>query len=82
MSTLTFDTLRVSRNLIEAGIPEKHAEAVTTAIKEAQDSHIEELATKIDVARIEGRLNLLQWMLAVTLAGVMALLLKSFFGIG
>jgi hypothetical protein len=47
MGALTFDTLSVSRVLVEGGLEdEKQATAVTRVIKEAQDAHLEEPATR------------------------------------
>ncbi len=85
MSALTFDTLKVTRNLISAGLPEPHAEAVTSAIKEAQDSHVEQLATKSDIERLEtkidGELKLIKWMLALIILVTVLPILKSLFPI-
>jgi hypothetical protein len=55
------------RRLIESGFSEEQVEveAVTDAIKEAQDSH--DIATRHDLRELE------------LLGGVMALLLKTFF---
>jgi uncharacterized protein YajQ (UPF0234 family) len=68
------------------------AEAVTDAIKEAQDSRdiatrhdLRELELRIDakfekeLAPIRADLLLVKWMLGILLGGVMALLLKTFF---
>lgn len=52
MVALTFDTLEATRSLTDAGLPQKHAEAVTRVIKEAQDTHLEELATKGDLKEV------------------------------
>jgi hypothetical protein len=46
MGALTFDTLSASRVLVEGGLDEKQATAVTRVIKEAQDAHLEEPATR------------------------------------
>ena len=49
MSALTFDTHAVIKDLTDAGpAPPEHAEAVTKAIKTAQDTHLEDSATKGD----------------------------------
>ena len=87
MTTITFDTLKFSRKLKEAGVPEKQAEAEAQAIKEAFNQAMDaQLATKQDIFNvqkdiliIEQEIYLLKWMSASTFAGVVALLIKSFF---
>ena len=83
MSTLTFNTLTVSRELTESGLTKQQAEAVTKAIKTAQDSHPAELPTKSDLkteitrveakldtefAKVRGELKLVKWMLLLVIA--------------
>jgi len=70
MTALTFDTLKVTRSLTDAGIPEKHAEAMTSAIKEAQDSHLQELATKKDMELLEQRLLVRLGGLVIAVGGL------------
>ena len=50
MSTITFDTLKTSRNLQAAGIAEDHAEAIVNSIAEALT---DTAATKADIAEIK-----------------------------
>ncbi|MCS6786539.1 MAG: CCDC90 family protein [Thiobacillaceae bacterium] len=83
MATVTFDTHKFVRRLREAGLPESQAEAQREAWSEAMDTH---LATKPDIARLElklvehdGEFKLIKWMLGLLLAGVLALVLKTFF---
>jgi len=61
--------------------PEAQAKAVTEAFKEASGEA--ELATKQDIERLklrmDGEFRLLKWMLGATFAGIIALILKSFF---
>ena len=45
MTNVAFDTLTVSKNLQDAGIEPKHAEAIALAVKDSQG----ELATKQDI---------------------------------
>ena len=90
MTTITFDTLELVDKLKTAGIPQEQAEAVVRVISEAQDG----LVTKHDLTeakneikadmnvrfeRIDGELKLNRWMLGVLLAGVISLVLKTFF---
>jgi len=54
MNTVTFDTLKFVETLEQAGVERKHASAMASAVREAQDSalvdHTSALATKADVA--------------------------------
>jgi hypothetical protein len=79
--TITFDTLKLVHRLKESGMPEAQAEAVAEAFREASGEA--ELATKRDIERLElrmeGELRLVKSMVGATFAGVVALILKSFF---
>jgi hypothetical protein len=87
MAAVAFDTLKFVERLIAAGIPEGQAKAEAEALQgvfaEALDS---QLATKADIARLElrmagmdGKLTLIQWMLALVVAAeVMPLAAKLF----
>ncbi|WP_089728994.1 hypothetical protein [Candidatus Thiosymbion oneisti] len=88
MASITFDTLKFVRRLKDSGIPEAQAEAVAEAFKEASGEA--ELATKQDIERLkqdierlelrmDGEFRLVKWMLSATFAGIVALILKSFF---
>ncbi len=88
MTAITFDTHKFIRKLRTAGFEEAQAEAVADAFKEAQSES--ELATKRDIIdlrrdidvrfeRIDGELKLNRWMLGMLLAGVISLVLKTFF---
>ena len=72
MSASTFDTLQAARQLEDAGLERKAAEAVASAIRAGQN----ELATKRDI-------RTLQWVIGIhlaiglaTLAGVPAIAFK------
>ncbi|OHC75915.1 MAG: DUF1640 domain-containing protein [Rhodospirillales bacterium RIFCSPLOWO2_12_FULL_58_28] len=87
MTAITFDTLKFVERLKAAGIPEAHAKAEAEALIEAlSESATNSLATKRDVSRIEvklvehdGEFKLIKWMLGILMAGVMSLIIKSFF---
>jgi len=83
MSTVTFDTHQLIRELREADFTEKQAEAVVRIIARSQDGLVtrEHFDLKTDVLRAEinGKFTLLQWMIGILLAGVMSLILKAFF---
>ena len=52
MAVAAFDTLTVSKDLQQAGVQEKHAEAIALAIKQGQG----DLATKQDIALLKSEL--------------------------
>ena len=82
MSAITFDTLKVARRLIEAGMPVRQAEAQTEVMAEAFIVNADSLVTRdylnarfaeqnarIDVrfTEIEGSLRLVHWMLSLVI---------------
>lgn len=79
MVTIAFDTLKFVKRLKAAGFAEDQAEA----FKESQGNTLEDLATKSDLKTLEislnGEIRLMKWMLGFVLAGIAALVLKSFF---
>ena len=79
MSTVTFDTLELTDALKKAGIPQEQAEAVVRLIAKAQD----QLVTKNDLdstlAPLKTDLAVLKWIIGVLLAGVVSLVMKTFF---
>lgn len=80
MATITFDTLKFVERLKAGGVPESQAkaeaEALVSVFSEAMDS---QLATKIDINRLERELLVVKWMVGLVLGGVLALILKAFF---
>ncbi len=88
MATITFDTLKFVEKLKAAGVSEAQAKAEAEALQEALGAA--EVATKRDIERVEsqlremkaeinGKLTLVQWMLAlVVVAEVVPLLGKLF----
>ena len=83
MVTIAFDTLKFVKRLKAAGFAEDQAEALSEAFKEFQGNTLEDLATKSDLKTLEispnGEIRLMKWMLGFVLAGIAALVLKSFF---
>lgn len=79
MATTAIDTLRYARRLKDAGVPAEQAEAMAEAIG---SELVDQLATKSDletaVARLEGSIRLLQWMIGFTLAFVVAIAWRVF----
>lgn len=86
MSTITFDTLKFTRRLKESGLPDKQAEAIADAFRDAQSEA--ELATRQDlgiaVKELEVKIattesNLTRWIVGagfLQTALIAALLLK------
>lgn len=79
MATVTFDTLELTESLKKAGIPAEQAEAVVRAIAKAQDSLVTKTDLDTALAPLRTDLAVLKWMMGVLLAGVISLVLKSFF---
>lgn len=86
MSTITFDTLKFTRRLKESGLPDKQAEAIADAFRDAQSEA--DLATRQDlgiaVKELEVKIattesNLTRWIVGagfLQTALIAALLLK------
>ncbi len=51
MATITFDTLKFSKRLKDAGVPDKQAEAEAEALSEVLEVNMTELVTKEDLTR-------------------------------
>lgn len=87
MATITFDTLKFTQRLEQAGISRDQAVAMAEAQKESLAEIMEsQVATKNDVQYLklklvehDGQFTLIRWMLGVLLAGVASLVLKAFF---
>jgi hypothetical protein len=80
MAAITFDTLKFTKKLKEAGFPEAQAEALVDAVLGATSEA--ELVTRkdlqIELAPLKSDLMLIKWRLGLLLGGVVALLLKAF----
>ena len=79
MTTVTFDTLQLVEKLKSSGIPQEQAEAIVRIIAEAQTQLTTNTDLEIALAPIKTDLAILKWMLGVLLAGVLSLVLKTFF---
>ena len=73
------DTLKIYERLKAANLDDKAAKEIAEVFREAEYSRLEELATKADIARLEGDIKLLKWMMGAVLAGIISLILKAFF---
>ena len=80
MATITFDTLKFVEKLKAGGVSEvqakAEAEALVTVFSEAMDS---QLATKLDINRLEREVLVIKWMVGLVLGGILALIIKAFF---
>jgi hypothetical protein len=88
MAAIFFDTHKFIQTLQEAGFDQKQAEAVSQAFKEATGEA--EVATKRDLEKLEakmetrferldGKLTLIQWILALVVAAEVVPLLATLF---
>lgn len=82
MATIAFDTLKYSKRLREAGVPEKQAEAEAEALAEVLEVNLKELATKEDMKalrdemkaledRLGDKITLLEQRMTIKLGGLM-----------
>ena len=76
MSTITFDSLKLSDKLKTAGFTAEQAEAVVRVIAEAQDELVTKKDLDIALAPLKADVNLLKWMMGFVLAGIVGILLK------
>ena len=90
MATITFDMLELVDKLKTAGFDQKQSETVIRVIVETQDGLVSkhdltevknEIKADMNIRfeRIDGELKLNRWMLGVLLAGVMSIVVKTFF---
>jgi len=95
MSAITFDTLKFVETLEEAGVDNRVAKAISTAVRDSHESA--NLVTKADLREMELRfdakfersdakigalyaeINSIKWMMSLTLAAAISILIKSFF---
>ena len=84
MAVAIFDTLEFVEALESSGFTKEQSKGMVGAFKKAQDSQLQELATKSDLrgleARLTGQLVLVKWMLALVIASTMIPALKTLFG--
>jgi ActR/RegA family two-component response regulator len=93
---LLIDTLKLTQRLERRGVRREEAEAIAEGLAEALQGDIGIRFDKVDqrlesveqrlaaietrLTRLESDVRLLTWMVGVILAGVLALVLKTFFG--
>jgi hypothetical protein len=81
MTTLPFDTYSFYTELVESGLPEKTADALTKAVTKIEQAKLDDLATKRDLSELKADLQ--RWVITVVFgtailqtAIIAALLLK------
>ncbi len=86
MTTITFDTQEAVIKLKAVGVSQEHADAFVRAIVDSQDSLVTkdslEIALspiKTDLAILKADSVTLKWMMGVIIAGVLSIIVKTFF---
>ncbi|MEO5329612.1 MAG: CCDC90 family protein [Magnetococcus sp. THC-1_WYH] len=79
MATITFDTLELVNLLKVSGFPADQADAVVRVIAKSHDELVTKRDLQIEFAPLRADWVLVKWMLGIQMAGVMALVFKSFF---
>jgi hypothetical protein len=67
----TLDTHELVKDLKASGFTDEQAEAVTRAVRLAQDLDLSNLASKTDLAELE--LRLIKWVIGVGIAASLAM---------
>jgi len=65
MTTSPFDTYRFYTELVESGLAEKTADALTKAVSKIEQAKLDELVTRRDIA--EMKVDLQRWVVTVVL---------------
>lgn len=65
--------------LLKIKLGEKETKALFDLVENKIDDKKDELATKLDIERIKAELLVIKWMLGVIIAGILSLVIKSFF---
>ena len=65
--------------LLKVKLGEKETKAFFTFIENKIEERKDELATKLDIEKLKAELLVIKWMLGVVLAGIISLVLKTFF---
>ncbi len=76
MATVTFDTLKFVECLKEHDFTEEQAKGLSEAFKEAQNSSIQDLATKGDVRELKHEMKELETSLKLEMTNTKADILK------
>ena len=65
--------------LLKIKLGERETKALFDLVENKIDDKKDELATKLDIERLKAELLVIKWMLGVILAGILSLIIKSFF---
>ena len=65
--------------LLKIKLGEKETKALFDFVENKIDSKKDELATKLDIEKLRSELLVIKWMLVVVLAGIVSIIIKSFF---
>lgn len=79
MSTVTFDTLEITRRLRDAGFDEKQAESVVRALADSQTNLVTREHFDARMALVDAKFDKLTWMIGALLALALANFAKQFF---
>lgn len=79
MTTITFDTLELVDKLKTADIPQEQAEAVVRVIAEGQHRLVTKDDLAVALSPLKTDLAVLKWMIGILIAGVMSIVIKTFF---
>ena len=83
MTTVTFDVFSLVDKLKAANFSQEQAEAVVRVITEAQDLVVtrDYLDAKLqqELAPLKTDIAVLKWMMGIIMAGVLSLVIKTFF---
>ena len=72
MVVLDADGVARARELKAAGIESGHAEAIAEGMRRAAVADRDELATKVDISGVNGRIGILQWVVGIQSAITLA----------
>ena len=76
MNAIAFDTLKYANRLKKAGVPPEQAEEQASALSEAFEVNLKELATKSDLVQLEQRLTIKLGTVATVVIGAVVALVK------
>ena len=91
MASTVSDTLSFSRKLVDAGIEQRQADAITGAVHDAMAGSVvtqpalehaldkTKSELRLEIQTVRASLTTVQWMTGAIVAGVLALVVKSFF---
>ncbi|MEA3643347.1 MAG: hypothetical protein VBE63_25925 [Lamprobacter sp.] len=79
MASVTFDTFKLVDRLKAAGFADDQAATIVRIISESQEELLTKQDLQLELAPLKSDLAVLKWMTGLMLAGVLSLILTSFF---